>query len=108
MPDSDDGAAPSRTDAQDPASCSEAEQAKVVECASKLKATDDQCEMMKQSAPCVPKCMITDATKKAMEADWKAAGCSGSVPTIGSSAAGIRASAFTVFVSAAVALVASR
>ena len=45
--------------------------------------------------------------QKAAEADWKAAGCSGTAPKIGS-AAGIRASAFTVFVSAAVALVASR
>ena len=107
MPDSDDGAAPSRTDGDAHDACSEAEQAKVIECAAKIKATDDQCEMMKQQAPCVPKCMITDATQKEAEASWKAAGCSGSVPTIGS-AAGIRASAFTVFVSAAVALVASR
>eukprot|EP00802_Teleaulax_amphioxeia_P025327 Tamp_26164.p1 GENE.Tamp_26164~~Tamp_26164.p1 ORF type:complete len:118 (-),score=19.29 Tamp_26164:486-839(-) len=90
--------------------CSEAEQASMVECSAKMTATDDQCEFMKQMAPCIPKCMITDASKKGMEADWKAAGCSGSVPTIGASgsAAGIRASAFTVFVSAAVALVASR
>jgi len=79
---------------------------KAGECAEKITATEG-CKMMEQTAPCVPKCMITDDTQKEVEASWKAAGCSGSAPTIGS-AAGIRASAFTVFVSAAVALVASR
>jgi len=79
---------------------------KVEECAKKITATEG-CKMMEQQAGCVPKCMITANTQKEAEASWKAAGCSGSAPTIGS-AAGIRASAFTVFVSAAVALVASR
>ena len=106
MPDSDDCAAPSRTDGEMHGSCTADDMTKVEECAAKITATEG-CEMMKQQAPCVPKCMITDATQKEAEASWKAAGCSGSVPTIGS-AAGIRASAFTVFVSAAVALVASR
>ena len=107
MPDSDDGAAPSRTDGdKHMGSCSEAEATKAMECGAKITATEG-CEMMKQQAACVPKCMITDATQKEAEASWKAAGCSGDVPKIGS-AAGIRASAFTVFVSAAVALVASR
>ena len=80
--------------------------AKATECSAKITETET-CKALEAMTKCSPKCMVTDAGQKVVDTAWKDAGCSGSAPKVGS-AAGIRASAFTVFVSAAVALVASR
>jgi hypothetical protein len=85
--------------------CTAAELKEQEDCIAKIKETD-ACKGMQKNAACAPQCYCTAANIEILEmgASWLSEPCK---VTCGS-AAGLRASAFTVFAATAVALVAAR